>query len=106
MYYIEKEVSLQNGLQLKNLGLHIITQLRLDRINKEVEVQICSYESRKDWAEGIVGAINSFLLKFDVDPYVSDVEALAWNVLLGVENGIFSKAELQQCDTAEFYKEA
>ena len=66
MYYIEDDITFQDGITTKTLNLHTIGQIRVDYINNEIEVQIASFANRRDWVNDNAGKITGFIFKYDI----------------------------------------
>lgn len=49
MYYIEADISFQNGIEMESFGFHYISRYTVDYINNRVEIEISSNKSKSDW---------------------------------------------------------
>ena len=49
MYFIEKDIKFQNGIETKVYGFHYISRYTVDYINKRVEIEISSSTSKDQW---------------------------------------------------------
>lgn len=49
MYFIEKDIEFQNGIEVKTYGFHYISRYTVDYINKRVEIEISSSTSKAQW---------------------------------------------------------
>ena len=49
MYFIEKDIEFQNGIETKVYGFHYISRYTVDYINKKVEIEISSSVSKEQW---------------------------------------------------------
>lgn len=105
MYYIEDDITFQDGIITKTLNLHTIGQIRVDYINNEIEVQIASFANRQDWVNDNAGKITGFIFKYEIFDFDVDPNLLAFRNLISMPNSLFYKKEIKKCYNMEdFYK--
>ena len=106
MYYIEDDITFQDGITTKTLNLHTIGQIRVDYINNEIEVQIASFANRQDWVNDNAGKITGFIFKYEIFDFDVDPNLLAFRNLISMSNSLFYKKEIKKCyNVEEFYRE-
>ena len=106
MYYVEDDITFQDGITTKTLNLHTIGQIRVDYINNEIEVQIASFANRQDWVNDNAGKITGFIFKYEIFDFDVDPNLLAFRNLISMSNSLFYKKEIKKCyNIEEFYKE-
>ncbi len=106
MYYIEDDITFQDGITTKTLNLHTIGQIRVDYINNEIEVQIASFANRQDWVNDNAGKITGFIFKYEIFDFDVDPNLLAFRNLISMPNSLFYKKEIKKCyNMEEFYEE-
>ncbi|WKS98726.1 hypothetical protein NYR30_06630 [Gallibacterium salpingitidis] len=94
MYYLKKDVSFTQGVTTKRLQYHAISQIRVDYINNELEVQIASSVTEDDIAHYRAEHISALLLN---NVFLSDVDNLivwALHYLVTYEDGLLHNAEI------------
>ena len=106
MYYIEDDITFQDGITTKTLNLHTIGQIRVDYINNEIEVQIASFANRQDWVNDNARKITGFIFKYEIFDFDVDPNLLAFRNLISMSNSLFYKKEIKKCyNMEEFYEE-
>lgn len=94
MYYLKKDVSFTQGVTTKQLHYHVISQIRADYINNELEIQIASSITEDDVKHYRAEHISALLLN---NVFLSDVDNLivwALHYLVTYENGLLYNAEI------------
>lgn len=93
-----KQIEFIDGLIRKNTQYHVISQIRIDFINREIEVQISSFikkEDVNDFERSVY--ISNYLINADIVD-ADDLIVQSWIALATVENSIFKNASLECID--------
>lgn len=101
MYYIEQAITLLDGMINKTFNLHTVAQIRVDYINKEIELQIASYDNRQQWRENQAQKITGLLFNYTEMDYNLDIVLVALRALVVNQDSVFYKAEIKKCYNLE-----
>ena len=90
MFYIEKTLKLQSGIELKSLSFHFISRYRVDFVNKITEVEISSTDSKASFeAKGGACSFVSFIALQDVPSFHECALTWIWDKLTSSEHTVF-----------------
>lgn len=101
MYYVEKEIQVTAGIEIKTLRFFRIIQLRFDYLNTEFEIQIAGYKSKEEFKKnpkGPASKIFSIIVDYtdEEQDYNVDPNLFAWRKLISGSSTIFYKAEIKK----------
>lgn len=95
MLVVEKEICFIDGLIKKHTKFHVISQIRVDFINYEIELQISHFINNEIDIKNS-DYISSYLIQVD---NLSDTDNLilqCWIAISADENSIFYQAKLEE----------
>ena len=90
MFYIEKTLKLQLGIELKSLSFHFISRYRVDFVNKITEVEVSSTDSKASFeAKGGACSFVSFIELRDAPSFHECAVTWIWDKLTSSEHNVF-----------------
>lgn len=101
MYYLNKSVLLQQNLKFLNLTYHAISQIRVDYINKEIEVQIASFSSIASMEAMSAENISAVMFNYEKYDWTKDINYNCLHLLAEMPDTVFYGAELLEIDITE-----
>lgn len=101
MYYLNKSVLLQQNLKFLNLTYHAISQIRVDYINKEIEVQIASFSGVDLMKAMSAENITAIMFNYEKYDWTKDINYNCLLLLSEMSDAVFYGAELLEIDITE-----
>lgn len=105
MFYVEKQVPTVSGLEVKYLNFHTLTQIRIDYINKEIEVNIASAETLADLQNGFRKSINAYMFNYLSIDRTKPIDLTALSLLTQIKGTVFENCEIKECEESEYNEE-
>lgn len=94
IYFFKKEISMLSGITSNVRKYHTISQIRVDFINNELEVQIASFETESDFINMKNGLITGLLIDDVSLPQNSAIVLSAMQLLSINQDSIFRGEEI------------
>lgn len=98
MYYVEKTIPIINGLEIEYLNYHTLTQVRIDYINKEIEVNIASAETLADLQQGLIRKINAYMFNYVLIDRTKPIDFVALYLLTQIQGTVFENCDIRECE--------
>lgn len=97
MFYVEKNIRFQAGIEFKTYGFHFISRYRVDFANKLTEIEIASTENQEMFLvqNGACPFVSFFVIN-DIPKFHEDVSLWAWTTLTQNENTVFFECVISQ----------
>jgi hypothetical protein len=97
MYYIEQNITFQNGVEQSTYGFHYISRIQVDYVNAKTEIQISSSINKLEWANNNFASpfVNFYELD-EVPNFDDDAINFALKILISKSGTVFHKCEVKK----------
>ncbi|SEP76891.1 hypothetical protein [Basfia succiniciproducens] len=96
MFYIEKQIPYLDNLQVKYQTYHTISQARIDYINREIEINIASFETFDDLLQGNNRSISGLLFNYKDINRTLPIDYISLYLLTQIEDNVFFGCEVKE----------
>ncbi|SMB89371.1 hypothetical protein SAMN05660772_02871 [Pasteurella testudinis DSM 23072] len=94
MYYLDKSVLLQKDLRFMSFKYHAISQIRVDYINKEIEVQIASFSELDLLKMLLAENIVAIMFNYETYDFNKDINYNCLKLISEMTDSVFYGAEI------------
>ncbi|WP_257824154.1 hypothetical protein [Aggregatibacter actinomycetemcomitans] len=101
IYFFKKEINMLNGITSNVRKYHTISQIRVDFINNEMEVQIASFETESDFINMSNGQITGLLIGGAALSQDGAIVFEAMKILSLNQDSIFNGDEILSLETED-----